>query len=115
MSTYNDMMLTQENTPLGSLIETVMNPTTVNTTSDIFNMLPKVRRSIYWVKLCWPVNLFPVTSLAMVIVITKRKKSSEANRENWEATFSSPHRSRSSLEISINELWCKELWGYRFW
>ena len=61
-----------------------------------------------------PVNLFPVTSPAMVIDITKRTKSSETNVENVRKHFCNP-RSQSLLEISIYELWRKELWGYRFW
>ncbi len=37
-----------------------------------------------------PVNLFPVTSPAMVIAITKRMKASETKREKWEKPLSLP-------------------------
>ena len=56
---------------------------------------------------CKPVNRFLVTSPAMIIAITKRKKSSEIKRENGEKLFREP-RSRSSLEISIYEL-CRKV------
>ena len=42
MSTYKHMMLTQENTQLGALIQTITEIDKVNITEEIFNALPKV-------------------------------------------------------------------------
>ncbi len=58
---------------------------------------------------CKPVDVFPVTSPAMVIAITKRKKSSEANREKFETAPSRFKLTKFTL-ISIYELWRKGLW-----
>ncbi len=46
---------------------------------------------------CKPVNIFPVTSPAMVIVITKRKKSRETNREKWGKALSRSQLTKFTL------------------
>ena len=55
-----------------------------------------------------PVNVFPVTSPAMVIAITKRKKSRETNREKWEKALSQSQLTKFTLIIYA--LWRKGLW-----
>ncbi len=47
-----------------------------------------------------PVNLFPVTSPAMVITITKRTKPSETKREKWEKTLTRPQVVKLTWNIS---------------
>ena len=42
LSTQKHMMLTQENTQLGALIQTITEIEKVNITEEIFNTLPKV-------------------------------------------------------------------------
>ncbi len=56
-----------------------------------------------------PVNLFQVTSPAMVIAITKRKKSMETNREKWWKALSRSQLTKFTF-MSISELWRKGLW-----
>ena len=60
-----------------------------------------------------PVNRFPVTSPAMIIAITKRKKSSEIRIGKQRTALSQSQLVKFTL-ISIYKLWCKELWDYRF-
>ncbi len=55
------------------------------------------------------VNVFLVTSPAMVIAITKHKKSRETNREKWGKALSRSQLTKFTL-MSIYELWCKGLW-----
>ena len=61
-----------------------------------------------WLLLDKPINLFTVTSPAMVIAITKRKKSRETNREKWEKALSRSQLTKFTL-MSIYELWRKGL------
>ena len=62
-----------------------------------------------WKRWFKPVNVFPVTSPAMVIAITKRKKSRETNREKWGKALSRSQLTKFTL-MSIYELWRKGLW-----
>ena len=49
-----------------------------------------------------PVNLFPVTSPAMEIAITKRKKSREIKHEKWETGLSQSQLTNSKFTLNIN-------------
>ncbi len=52
-------------------------------------------------------NGFPVTSPAMIIAITKHKKSSETKVDKWRTAFLQSQLAKFTL-ISVYELWRKE-------
>ncbi len=62
-----------------------------------FNLL----KFIIWAK---PVNVFPVTSPAMVIAITKRTESSETKLEKWEQTLSRSQLTKFTWNIYVRTL-----------